>query len=198
MRTYGTYERVSTTPAEPARPARAAAARRWAVTLGATLVSTLALDAVATLSGVGLAATGSLDGLARSPLLALVALSYVAWALGLRANLAANLALLEATGTSTNALSKAAFDVAVRHTARLRVRRAAAAGGYVAREVAMEVPYYVGAFGAALTDAVTAHDALVFIAGANLGAAAYEYVLARGTRAFLRRREAGRAPDAVG
>jgi len=184
--------------AEVVHPTRGSAARRWAVTLGATLVSTLALDIAATLAGVGLAATGALDGEDGLALLGLVALSYVAWALGLRANLSANLALLEATGTSTNALSKAAFDLATRRTARPSIRRTAASIGYVAREVAMEVPYYAGAFGAALTDAVTSHDALVFIAGANLGAAAYEYVLARGTRAFLRRLGQRETPGRVG
>jgi len=64
----------------------------------------------------------------------------------------------------------------------------AAGAGYVAVELAKEAPYYVGAFGAAaLTDAVSSDEALVFLAGANLGAAAYEYVLARLTRRLLRR-----------
>jgi hypothetical protein len=48
------------------------------------------------------------------------------------------------------------------------------------------VPYYAGAFGAVLlSDSVSSSDALIFLAGANLGAAAYEYGLARITRAFL-------------
>lgn len=162
--------------------------RQWAVTIAATIASSLALDAVATAAGLALAASGVLGGADRATLLAVVALSYAAWALGLRANLRANVALLDATGTSTNALSKGAYDLAARRSARPRVRHAAASVGYVAREVAMEVPYYVGAFGAALTDAVSAHDALVFIAGANVGAAVYEYGLARATQAVLRRR----------
>ena len=59
---------------------------------------------------------------------------------------------------------------------------------YVATEFAKEIPYYAGAFGAAvLTDAVSSNDSLIFLAGANLGAAVYEYGLARLTRAFLRR-----------
>ncbi len=53
-----------------------------------------------------------------------------------------------------------------------------------------EIPYYAGAFGAALTDTVSSADAIVFLAGANLGAAAYEYGLARLTAVFLRRRPA--------
>ena len=64
-------------------------------------------------------------------------------------NLQANWTLLEQTGTSTNVLSKAAHDLAGLRT-RERARRAAAAAvGYVATEVAKEVPYYAGAFGAA-------------------------------------------------
>jgi hypothetical protein len=106
----------------------------------------------------------------------------VVWGAGLRVNLRANWALLEQTGTSTNALSKAGYDLLKRP----RARRVAAAAGYVGTELAKEVPYYVGAFGAAvLTDSVSSDDALIFLAGANLGAAAYEYGLARLTRAYL-------------
>ena len=69
------------------------------------------------------------------------------------------------------------------------MQRIAAAAGYVATELAEEAPYYAGAFGAAaLTDLVSSTDALLFLAGANVGAAAYEYGLARLTRALLRRR----------
>jgi hypothetical protein len=67
----------------------------------------------------------------------------------------------------------------------------------VSTEVAKEVPYYAGAFGAALvTDSVSANDALVFLGGANLGAAAYEYGLARLTRGVLVLRS--RRADRVG
>ena len=53
----------------------------------------------------------------------------------------------------------------------------AAAAGYVATEIAKEAPYYAGAFGAAaVTDFVSSKHALIFLAGTNLGAAAYEYV----------------------
>jgi len=121
-------------------------------------------------------------------LLGVLALSYVAWGAGLRINLRANRALLERTGTSTNALSKAAYDLVALRWDSPRVRAVAAALGYVATELVKEVPYYAGAFGAAvLTDSISSNDALIFLAGANLGAAAYEYGLAWLTRAFLRR-----------
>ena len=69
------------------------------------------------------------------------------------------------------------------------MQRFAAGAGYVATELAKEAPYYAGAFGAVLvTDSVSTNEALVFLAGANLGAAGYEYGLARITRALLRRR----------
>ena len=71
----------------------------------------------------------------------------------------------------------------------MRARRIAAAIGYVGTELAKEAPYYAGAFGAALlTDSISSNDALIFLGGANLGAAAYEYGLARLVRAFLQRR----------
>jgi hypothetical protein len=74
----------------------------------------------------------------------------------------------------------------------VRTRRIAASAGYLVTELAKEAPYYAGASGALLlSDGVTADDALVFLAGANLGAAAYEYALARATGIFLRSRPAG-------
>jgi hypothetical protein len=141
---------------------------------------------VATAAGLALAASQLLRGLDHALVLAFLALSYVAWGAGLRVNLRANQALLERTGVSSNALSKAAFDLSAR--AGRRTRRFAAAVGYVGTELAKEAPYYLGAFGAvAVSGSVEAHDALVFLAGANLGAAVYEYGLARATRTFLRR-----------
>ena len=165
-----------------------APSRRWLGTLRATAVSTYALEAGAALAGAALAATG-LGGVLPPPaLLLLLAASYLVWGAGLRRNLAANAALLERTGTSTNALSKAAHDLAARNGLGLRARRRAAAGGYVAAELAKEVPYYAGAFGATVLSAsVSSADALVFLAGTNLGAAAYECALAALTGAFLRR-----------
>jgi NNMT/PNMT/TEMT family protein len=172
--------------------------RQWAATLGATAVSTYALDAVATAAGAALAASGLLHGAPHALLLGLLALSYVAWGAGLRRSLSANWALLEATATSTNALSKAAHDLARVRGWRPGTRRLAGACGYVATELAKEAPYYAGAFGAALvSDSVSSGDAIVFLAGANLGAAAYEYGLAGLTRAFLRRGHASFDADWV-
>jgi hypothetical protein len=159
----------------------------WPATLAATVASTYALDAVATAAGLLLAASTLLGGLGHAPLLAFLAATYLAWGTGLRANLQANWSLLCRTGASTNALSKAGFDLARRRGT--RAQRLAAGAGYVVTELAKEAPYYSGAFGAVLvTDSVSTNEALVFLAGANLGAAAYEYGLARVTRVLLRRR----------
>ena len=129
-----------------------------------------------------------LGGLSHALVLGFLALSYAAWIAGLRVNLRANRALLERTGTSTNALSKAAHDLVALRWESPRARSIAASAGYVATEVAKEIPYYAGAFGAAvLTDSISSDEALLFLAGANLGAAVYEYGLAWLTRAFLRR-----------
>ena len=163
------------------------ALRRWGITLTATAASTYALDVFATAAGLALAASHLLRGLDHTLVLAFLASTYVVWGAGLRVNLAANARLLERTGTSTNALSKAAFDLVRSRTASLRARRFAAGAGYVATELAKEIPYYAGAFAALLTDTMTAKDAVIFLAGANLGAAAYEYGLARLTRVVLDR-----------
>jgi hypothetical protein len=175
----------SSLPAADAGRRRRAA---WIATLLATAASTYALDAFATAVGGALAASGLLAGLERALLFGLLAAGYVLWAAGLRANLAANWALLCRTGVSTNAVSKAAHDIARSRQAGPRARRLAASGGYLLTEAVKEVPYYAGAFGASvLSHAVTTDDALVFLAGTNVGAALYEYGAARATCAFLRR-----------
>ena len=69
--------------------------RRWLATIGATAVSTYALDAVATATGAALAASGLLNGASHGLLLGFLAMSYVAWGAGLRKSLSANWALLE-------------------------------------------------------------------------------------------------------
>jgi hypothetical protein len=160
----------------------------WGASLAATVVSTYALDATAAATGAVLVATGWCAGLDTPVLGALLVVSYAAWGLGLRVNLGANWALLTATGTSTNILSKAAYDLTRRRSTGTRIPRLAAALGYLGTELAKEIPYYAGALGAAAaTDAVTSNGALVFLTGANLGAAAYEYGLARATRVVIRR-----------
>jgi hypothetical protein len=162
----------------------------WMITLAATAASTYALDAVATAAGVLLVASGLLSGLDHQLVLAFLAATYVLWGVTLRANLGANWLLLGQTGTSTNVVSKAAFELARRWGP--RTQWVAAGAGYLATELAKEVPYYVGAFGAAIvTDAVSSDDALLFLAGANLGAGAYEYGLARLTRSVLHRPRCG-------
>jgi hypothetical protein len=145
-------------------------------------------------AGLSLAASGLLDRVSHGQALLFLASTYLIWGLGLHVNLKANWALLERTGASTNALSKAAHDLVALRTGGLRARRIAAAVGYTGTELAKEAPYYAGAFGAALfTDSITANDAIIFLAGANLGAAVYEYGLARLVRAFLKL-----APEADG
>ncbi len=162
---------------------------RWIVTVAATAASTYALDLMATACGVVLATSHLLDGLDHATLIGILAVTYVVWAFGLRTGLHANAELLEQTDVSTNALSKLAWDLTRSRSDRRRARRLAAALGYLAIELLKEVPYYLAAVGAALvSDSIEADDALVFLAGANLGAAGYEYVLGRSTCALLARR----------
>ena len=81
------------------------------------------------------------------------------------------------------------FELARLRSTSRPAARAASAVGYVATEIAKEAPYYAGAFGTALlSDTVDSTDALVFLAGTNLGAAAYEYGVARLSRTFLDKR----------
>ncbi len=162
--------------------------KRWAVSLLATIASTYALDAVATATGMTLVFSGLMLGLDHLPAILFLGSTYVVWGAGLRVNLKVNWLLLENTGTSTNVLSKALYDLLRLKSKSIRARRMAAAFGYVGTEFAKEAPYYVGAFGATLlSDSISANEAIIFLGGANLGAAAYEYGLARAVRALLHR-----------
>jgi hypothetical protein len=164
----------------------------WSITIVATIASTYALDVLASAAGILLVASGLLAGADRLVLLASLGVSYVFWGLGLRSSLRANWLLLERTGASSNALSKVGYDISMARTTSARVRRAASAFGYLGTELLKELPYYAGAVGAAvLSESVTADDALIFLCGTNLGAAAYEYALALGTRWLLRRGSSG-------
>ena len=175
-----------TDPPPAASPAPEA--RRWAATVAATLVSTYALDAVATAAGLALVVSGVLAGAGEAALAVVLAGSYAAWGAGLTVNLGANWALLEATGTSTSVFSKLGHALAGRRSGSVQARRVAAAAGYVGTELAKEAPYYLGAAGTAmLAEGVSAGEAVVFLAGANLGAAAYEYGLARLVRGLVGR-----------
>ena len=112
-------------------PGRALAGRRgfrtWAVSIVATAASTYALDAAATAAGVLLVASGLLDDVAHRWVVVFLVVSYAAWGVGLAAALRANSVLLATTGTSTNVLSKAAYDLTRRLTG--RHPRAARGGG---------------------------------------------------------------------
>lgn len=163
-------------------------ARSWIATLTASFVTFYALDMVATGAGLLLVASGLLAGISHWLAISLWVGTNMVWFAGLWSMLLANWELLQRTGASTNILSKAAYDIATRLTTSRRWRGAAANLGYIATELAKEIPYYAGAAGVALfSDQVTAIDALVFIVGANIGASIYGFTLARGMRLFARK-----------
>lgn len=179
-------ERATT---RPPVAGRVGAMIRWVVTLGATGVSMVVLDVVATVVGAILVASNLFDGTSQGVVIGFLAVTYLLWAAGLRANVVANWGLLEQTGTSTNLPSKVMFELVRCRASTPTAPRVASAIGYVGTEIAKEAPYYAGAFGTALvSDAVTSLDALVFIAGTNIGAGAYEYGVARLSRVVLDRR----------
>lgn len=162
---------------------------RWAATIVANVLSTYALDTICTAAGVILVATGLPSQLDVGAALTVLALSYILWAGGLSRSLAENWRLLEATGTSTSVLSKFAFDLSGGWAERVGARQWLVAAAYVVFKLVKESPYYAVAFGlAAATDAVSGVDALVFLAGANVGAAAYEFGLGWSTHVLLEKR----------
>ncbi len=94
---------------------------------------------------------------------------------------------LEAVGTSSNPLSKAAYELVRRRSSTVRARKVAAAAGYIGAEIAKEVPYYAAAFGVAVA---SDHDHLTrrpssSSPGPISARALYEYGLGRVTRVYL-------------
>ena len=175
---------------EAAKPSMRAfsGARRWITTAAASLITAYALDLFATSLGLLVVASELLSDIGYVEALLVLLASYVFWGSGLWAVIKANWALLQRTGACTNILAKAGHDLAVRLGWSLRWRRMAAYAGNVATELWKEAPYYIGAGGFALfTDSVSAIDAIVFLAGANTGAAIYGFALARGLGYFLTR-----------
>ena len=162
--------------------------RRWMATAAASFITAYALDLFATALGLLAVASGLLSGIGYIEALVLLLASYVFWGSGLWAVIKANWALLQRTGACTNILAKAGHDLAVRLGWSRRWRRIAAYVGNTVTELAKEAPYYLGAGGFALfSDSVDAIDAIVFLAGANTGAAIYGFALARGLGYFLAR-----------
>ena len=158
-------------------PARSVYAGRrhgsWVITLVATAVSTYALDAFAIVVGALLAASGSSPGSTGrrcSP----------SWPPPTRSGAPACASISRRTGRCSSrhrrehehplqgrARHRAGSDTRARACAASRHRR-----GYVLTELAKEVPYYASATGAVLvSDTVSASEAIVFLAGTNLGAA---------------------------
>ena len=104
----------------------------------------------------------------------------------------ANWALLDATGTTWSLASLVAYQLVQPRTACRRVHRLAAHFGFVGTELVKEAPHYLAAFGTvAVSKQLTSGDAPVFLAGTNLGAAAYEYVFGRLVRLGVRRSSGG-------
>ena len=158
--------------------------KKWSATIVANAVSIYALDTVSTVAGVLLVASGLLAGIGPLSAAMLLGASYVLWAAGLSSSLSANWRLLEATGTSTSLLSKLAYDLFP--IERVSIRRFLTASGYLLFEIVKELPYYLAVFGVVLVSATfSVEEALIFLAGANVGAASYEYGLAWSTRALL-------------
>jgi hypothetical protein len=179
---------------EAAKPSLRAFSARWIATVAASLVTAYGLDLFATALGLLMVASGLLSGIGYVEALLLLLASYVFWGSGLWAVLKANWVLLQRTGVCTNIFAKAGHDLAVRLGWSLRWRKIATYVGNTATELAKEAPYYIGAGGFALfADSVSAIDAIVFLAGANTGAAIYGFALAHGVRLFVRRVEKARA-----
>lgn len=159
---------------------------RWGITAGGTVGSTLAIEGIATACGLTLSNSSALDTWGTKSLMLFLAESYGMWFKGMRENTNANWELLEQEGVSTNAPSKALYDMAGRRGWSERKQKIVAGAGYVGTEIAKELPYYTGAFGAATVwNEISNDDAIIFLAGANIGAGLYEYGFSKITKVGL-------------
>ena len=163
-------------------------AHRWLASAAGTVASVYALDGIATATGGALEFSPLLDRASLAKVLVVLAGSYLLSAAAFRVALDANWALLDATGATCNLASLVAYQFVRHRTDCPRLHRLAAGVGYVGTELVKEAPYYLAAFGTAAVSAqLTSRDALIFLAGTNLGAAAYEYVFGCLVRLGLRR-----------
>jgi type IV secretory pathway TrbD component len=162
-----------------------------------TVASTSALEVFASAGGALLVASKRLDAVPQGTLVLILVLTYGLWIAGLRVNLVANWQLLERSGACTNLASKVLFELMQLRSSDPRLRQVASVVGYVGTELVKEVPYYAAAFGAAgVSQTIDSRDALVFLAGTNVGAAVYEYGVGRLSRMYLeRRRLVGSSPS---
>lgn len=172
------YERTTLQP-----ETRKKKATRWGLTLGATVGSSMLLEAPATVGGTALVNTHLLQTMDTKGLLALLGVSYASWAYGMHKGIKANINALEQTGMGSNVFSKVAFDNVKHRT----LQKITVGTSYVVPEVAKEIPYYAGAFGADAAGIINTKEAIIFLAGANVVAAGYEVAQAK-TMDFLVRR----------
>lgn len=160
--------------------------KRWIFTIGVFLGSIGVIDGIATLFGTILVVSGLFEDFSILHLTVFILGTYIFWFYGINANLKANWNALEQEGVSTNVPSKALYDFSKSRKYSLRVQKITAGFGYVITELTKELPYYVGAFGAAsFLEEITNKEAIIFLGGANIGAGIYEYIVARGTNQLL-------------
>ncbi len=166
---------------------------KWAITLPANVASFVILDVFATVVGIAVVQFHPFADVNTSLAVALLVGSYAFWLLGLNNAIQQNERLLKRTGVSTSALSKFAYDTSSKMSNNKRIQKYATATGYVAWELLKEIPYYVAAFAPIVASTLpfipklnyTLHDALAFLAGANIAAGLYEYGLALITKQGL-------------
>ena len=182
VRTVRTLNRKARLSSDLRRlPSALPALRRWGITLAATAVSTYALDVVATAAGL------RAGRLARSCaasttllLLGFLAGTYVAWGAGLRVNLRAPTGRCSSGPGRAPTRSRRPRTTSCGCGRRASARaRFAAGAGYVgdrAREGGAVLRRRLRRRRCSPTRSPPS-DAMIFLGGANLGAAAYEYGL---------------------
>jgi len=169
----------------------------YGISAGANAASSWTLEGLAFLAGTSAASVNPLSHVDTRTAIGFLAASYGVWGVGVWKNFGANLKLLQEEGVSTSLTAKALYDVS-KALHNKKIQAASAFAGFTFWQVVQEVPWYVAAYNSFINASTVAgllgqgksNSEISFLAGANVAAAAYNELQAKGTDLFLGKKEA--------
>lgn len=158
---------------------------KYAKTALLNIPSYLALTGTAIAGGVIGAAANPLSHVDTKFAVATLAASYLLWGRATYLNAREAWTLLENSEVCTSITAKALYEFSKKHTDNRKIQKAATYTGFVFWTVAEEVPWIMSALVVPelvdeLSSTPMANNELSYLAGANVGAAAFNYIQARG------------------
>lgn len=190
-------------------------AQEVALTGGMNILTYLASLAPSIAGGAAAVALNPLSQVDTKTAAGFLAISYGFWGAGLYKSCKANLRQLESTGTSTSILSKSLYDMSKQLTPNAFLQAAASYFGFTLIQALEEIPFYAASFPGPVgesisqiphvpelpfvpsapdvisrfSDANSRNNEFAFLAGANMGAAAWAYTLGTTINRKLRNKD---------